>query len=230
MPGLTTEISTLHFIHDNLENVRCKTYLIQTPNQEHSFLEPLAGYILLLSEYYYYLNKLVVVVIARQNSHSKNVFLRIANIYSTMIGRKFRQKVFGTTRCFGLFGTLMPCLVNPKVPLLLCFTLYLRVISKYKPPGAYIRRGDLTEGFSLRYEFGGLIHGGAYFWNFAVYIYLLPKKEGKQLPMFQWYNVKTYKMLAGSRNFCNSICLSFCSTNYPSGKVLYVLQFIDISV
>ena len=47
MPGLTTEISTLHFIHDNLENVRCKTYLIQTPNQEHSFLEPLAGYILL---------------------------------------------------------------------------------------------------------------------------------------------------------------------------------------
>ena len=47
MPGLITEISTLHFIHDKLENVRCKTYLIQTPtNQEHSFLEPLAGYIL----------------------------------------------------------------------------------------------------------------------------------------------------------------------------------------
>ena len=29
------------------------------------------------------------------------------------------------------------------------------------PRGAYIRRGDLTEGF-LRYEFGGLIFGGAY--------------------------------------------------------------------
>ena len=26
---------------------------------------------------------------------------------------------------------------------------------------AYIRRGDLTEGF-LRYDFGGLIFGGAY--------------------------------------------------------------------
>ena len=26
------------------------------------------------------------------------------------------------------------------------------------PPGAYIRRGDLTEGF-LRYDFGGLIFG-----------------------------------------------------------------------
>ena len=33
------------------------------------------------------------------------------------------------------------------------------------PRGAYIRRGDLTEGF-LRYEFGGLIFGGAYFRNY----------------------------------------------------------------
>ena len=40
------------------------------------------------------------------------------------------------------------------------------------PRGAYIGRGDLTEGF-LRYEFGGLIHGGAYFRNFTGY-YLLP--------------------------------------------------------
>ena len=33
--------------------------------------------------------------------------------------------------------------------------------------GAYVWRGDLTEGF-LRYEFGGLIFGGAYFRNFTV--------------------------------------------------------------
>ena len=33
------------------------------------------------------------------------------------------------------------------VPFLLCFILYLREISMYKRPGAYIRRGDLTEGF-----------------------------------------------------------------------------------
>ena len=32
------------------------------------------------------------------------------------------------------------------------------------PRGAYIRRGDLTEGF-LRYEFGGLIFGGTYTWR-----------------------------------------------------------------
>ena len=33
--------------------------------------------------------------------------------------------------------------------------------------GAYIWRGDLTEGF-LSYRFGGLIFGGAYFRNFTV--------------------------------------------------------------
>ena len=35
------------------------------------------------------------------------------------------------------------------------------------PGGAYIWRGDLTEGF-LHYRFGGLIHGGAYFRIFTV--------------------------------------------------------------
>ena len=38
----------------------------------------------------------------------------------------------------------------------------------YKPPRAYIGRVDLTEEF-LRYEFRGLIHGGAYFRNFTVF-------------------------------------------------------------
>ena len=33
--------------------------------------------------------------------------------------------------------------------------------------GAYIWRGDLAEGF-LRYRFGGLIFGAAYFWDFTV--------------------------------------------------------------
>ena len=32
------------------------------------------------------------------------------------------------------------------------------------PRGAYIWRGDLTEGL-LRYRFGGLIFGGAYTWR-----------------------------------------------------------------
>ena len=42
---------------------------------------------------------------------------------------------------------------------LLCFILKLRAISKYKPPGTCIWRGDLSEGF-LRYKFGG--GGGLY--------------------------------------------------------------------
>ena len=62
------------------------------------------------------------------------------------------------------------------LPFLLCFTLYFRANSKYKPPGggggAYIWRGDLTEGFLRlgRLYLEGLIYGGAYFRNFTVFI------------------------------------------------------------
>ena len=42
---------------------------------------------------------------------------------------------------------------------MLYFTLYLRAVSKYKPPG-----GLYSEGFLL-YEFGGLIFGAAYTWR-----------------------------------------------------------------
>ena len=39
-----------------------------------------------------------------------------------------------------------------------------RQIPSTSPRGAYIRRGDLTEGF-LRYDFGGLTFGGADTWR-----------------------------------------------------------------
>ena len=60
-------------------------------------------------------------------------------------------------------------LLEENFPFLLCFTLYLRAISKYKLPGegggGYINwRGDLMEGF-LHYECGELIFGGAYAWR-----------------------------------------------------------------
>ena len=45
------------------------------------------------------------------------------------------------------------------LPFLLCFALYLREISKYKPPGG------LIFGAGQFYEFGGLIFGGAYAWR-----------------------------------------------------------------
>ena len=54
------------------------------------------------------------------------------------------------------WASLIP---GKKFTVFLCFTWYWRGISKYKPPGgAYIWRGDLTEGF-LRWECGGLIFG-----------------------------------------------------------------------
>ena len=37
------------------------------------------------------------------------------------------------------------------------------------PPGAYIWRGDLTEGFFFSLFVWGLIFGGAYFRNFTVF-------------------------------------------------------------
>ena len=49
---------------------------------------------------------------------------------------------------------------------LLCFSLYFQEgnFPSTSPQGAYLWRGDLTEG-ALRYRFGGLIFGGAYTWR-----------------------------------------------------------------
>ena len=50
------------------------------------------------------------------------------------------------------------------------------------PQGAYIRRGDLTEGF-LRYRFGGLIFGRPYTWRglFSEFYGTLKKNLGKNI-------------------------------------------------
>ena len=58
-------------------------------------------------------------------------------------------------------------ITGSKFTVFLCFALYLRAIFQVQAPpggGAYIGRGDLTEGF-LRCRFGGLIFGGAYTWR-----------------------------------------------------------------
>ena len=49
-------------------------------------------------------------------------------------------------------------LLGRKFTVFLCFILYLKAISKYKPPrgGAYIWRGDLSEGFCYVTSLGGL--------------------------------------------------------------------------
>ena len=69
-----------------------------------------------------------------------------------MYGGKFALKIDWTNLILGR-----------KFTVFLCVTLYLRAISKYKVPGGYIWRGNLTEGF-LRYEFEGLMFEGAYTW------------------------------------------------------------------
>ena len=55
------------------------------------------------------------------------------------------------------------------LPVFLFYFVFEGNFQVQAPPGrgAYIWRGDSKEGF-LRYEFGGLIHGGAYFRNFTV--------------------------------------------------------------
>ena len=50
---------------------------------------------------------------------------------------------------------------------LLCIRGQIPSTSPPRLVPAYVRRGDLTKDF-LRYDFGGLIFGGAYFWNFTV--------------------------------------------------------------
>ena len=60
-------------------------------------------------------------------------------------------------------------MLEGNLPFLLCSTLYLREISKDKPPADLYLEGRFNE-FFLRYEFGGLIHGGEYFRNFTVFI------------------------------------------------------------
>ena len=51
------------------------------------------------------------------------------------------------------------------LPFLLCFTLYLRAISKYKPPGGLYSERRFNGESVLLYEFGQLIFGGAHTWR-----------------------------------------------------------------
>ena len=90
-------------------------------------------------------------------------FLRGLFFEGLIFGGAYLRREICVSKSIGLALKL-----EGNAPFLLCFTLYLRAISKYKSPGAYIWRGDLTEGF-LCYEFGGLIFGGAYFRNFKVF-------------------------------------------------------------
>ena len=60
------------------------------------------------------------------------------------------------------------------LPFLLCFTLYSRATSKYKPSGGLYSEGLFNGGFFALRVWGGLylerlMHGGAYLQNFTVF-------------------------------------------------------------
>ena len=64
-------------------------------------------------------------------------------------------------------------IVRSKFTILLCFTLYLRAIFQGQAPRGLIFGAQFNGGFFVLPVWGGLyleglIHGGAYFWNFLV--------------------------------------------------------------
>ena len=86
-------------------------------------------------------------------------FLRDPFLEGLIFGGAYLWREICVSKSSGL-----PLQLEGNLPFLLCFTLYLRAISEYKPPGGLLWRGDLTDGFLL-YKFGGLIFGGAYKWR-----------------------------------------------------------------
>ena len=64
----------------------------------------------------------------------------------------------------------------------LCFTLYLRAIFQVQAPGGLIFGGAIQRGVFCVTGLGGLfleglIHGGSYFRNFTVFIFIFPSSS-----------------------------------------------------
>ena len=86
-----------------------------------------------------------------------------------VIGKKYQSGPIALPSCRVMSGKqIVTQAVRPMypingVPVLLCIWGQFSSTSP-PPPGAYIRRGEITQGF-LRNEFGGFIFGGAYTWR-----------------------------------------------------------------
>ena len=90
------------------------------------------------------------------------------------------------------------------LPFLLCFTLYLRAISKYKPPGGLYLEGRFNGGFFASPVWGAYIWRGLYMEGliFGILRYVIHKPwKCPQLPMGMsaYRNVKI-RSLSGSWN------------------------------
>ena len=107
------------------------------------------------------------------------------------------------------------CTVLPR------FILNLRAISKYKLPRAYTRRVDLTEGF-LRYEFRGLIHGGAYFRNFTVF------NLCNQLRILQTFTEKDTNNLNNSSRIKSGFLEDKAQLGYPITVQMRIRKYYQL--
>ena len=67
-----------------------------------------------------------------------------------------------------LFTVFLITNYNLQITITIFYFVFEDTVFKYKPPGAYIRRGHLTKRF-LRYGFEGLIFEEAYFPNFTAW-------------------------------------------------------------
>ena len=76
-------------------------------------------------------------------------------------------------------------IVEGNLPFLLCFTLYLRAISKYKPPGGLYLEGRFNGGFFALPVWGayiwrgfymeGLIFGILRYIQYCIFYFFVPK-------------------------------------------------------
>ena len=99
------------------------------------------------------------------------------------------------------------------LPFLLCFTLYLGAIFQVQAPvglifgGAIEPRVFCVTGLGSLY-LEGLLHGGAYFWNFTVFS-LGASSLGAVLTRGTQLNVSSGEETAILKNKGNTFCLSY---------------------
>ena len=74
-----------------------------------------------------------------------------------IFGRAYLWREISVLKSIGLVLQL-----EGNLPFLLCFTLYLRAISKYKPPGGFYLEGRFNGGFFALQVWGAYIWRGLY--------------------------------------------------------------------
>ena len=90
------------------------------------------------------------------------------------------------------------------------------------PRGAYIWRGNLTEGF-LRYEFGGLLFGVAYTWRglFSEFYGILTFTLGREACVWIKEKKNHLDLSLSNEFFCFTLQTLEPSTNFNTSKLVF---------